>query len=112
MAAVERLTALEQAETARQASLREQLSARIERLPEQYRALIPEGLAIDTLNQHIASVEKLIAEPAVHTGTLKTSPASEPIPAEAIAEAAKYGYSDVRRYFERVYAPRMKRLNK
>ncbi len=111
LAAIERLTVLEQAETARQTALQQQLSERIEKLPEQYRALIPANLPIDTLNHHLASVEKLISEPlaAVHTGTIKTSPTSEPIPPEAIAEAAKYGYSDARRYFEKIYSPRMKR---
>lgn len=114
LAAIERLTALESAEAARLAAMKTQLAERIAGLPEQYRALIPEGLPVDTLKQHLASVEKLISEPLaqVHTGTLKTAPASEPIPAEAIAEATKYGYSDARRYYERVYAPRMQRLKK
>ena len=115
LAAMERLTVLEQAESTRLTALQQQLASRIEKLPEQYRALIPENLPIDTLSQHLASVEKLISEPLaqVHTGTLKTSsPTSEPIPAEAIAEAAKYGYSDARRYFDKIYSPRMKRKTK
>ena len=115
VAALERLQALETAEAARLEKLQQQVSERLEKLPDQFRALVPDGLQIDALNAHISRLEQLSSsEPLTpfSTGTLKSNPKADPIPPEAVEEAAKYGYTDARVYFERVYSPRLKRRTK
>lgn len=86
--------------------------ARLEKLPENMRALVPEGLSPEAAAAQIRRLESVLADDTPRGGfPRRPGPpkGEEEIPAAAVAEAERLGYSDPRRFYEKIYKPRMER---
>jgi hypothetical protein len=84
---------------------------RLAALPETFRALVPDGLAPDLVAEQISKLEAVLVQ---NTPTGGIPPrtgkvAEDKIPTECIKEAERYGYTDARNYYNRVWKPRMDR---
>jgi len=55
----ERVAAMEQAEAERKAAVKSANEARVAKLPEEYRALVPEGMAPDAVASHLDRIEQI-----------------------------------------------------
>jgi hypothetical protein len=90
-------------EAARVEAVTAENAARLERLPENFRALVPDGLDPDAARQQIARLESVLT---TNTPTRTVKPSEEKIPEQAIREAERLGYTDPRKYFEGVWKRR------
>lgn len=84
---------------------------RLQNLPENFRALVPDGLDPDATRSQIERLESVLGQ-ATPTGGIPprgTKPAQDKIPEAALLEAERYGYSDARNYYEKIFKPRQSR---
>ena len=98
-------------ETARLEALQSENRARLEALPESFRALVPEGLSPDAVRSHLGRLESVLSQ-ATPSGGIPPrmgKAVQEKIPEAALREAERYGYSDARGYYDRVWKPRQER---
>lgn len=92
-------------------ALQAENAERLRNLPENFRALVPDGLDPDSTRSQIARLESVLGQ-ATPSGGIPprgTKPAQEKIPEAALLEAERYGYSDARSYFEKIFKPRQNR---
>ena len=98
-------------EAARVETVTAENAARLERLPENFRALVPSGLDPDAARQQIARLESVLTTNTPTGGIpprgLKQT--QEKIPESVIRDAERLGYTDHRKYYELVYKPRQER---
>jgi predicted phage gp36 major capsid-like protein len=95
-------------EAARVEAVTAENAARLERLPENFRALVPDGLDPDAARQQIARLESVLTTntPTGGIPPRTVKPSEEKIPEQAIREAERLGYTDPRKYFEGVWKRR------
>lgn len=107
----EQLAAFRAAETSRLERVTQSNEQRLAALPETFRSLVPAGLAPDLVAEQISRLENVVSQ-NTPTGGIppRTGKIGEDkIPAECIREAERYGYSDARNYYNRVWKPRQER---
>lgn len=111
-AAKGRLQQLEDAETARAATVAARNVTRVAALPEDGRALVPVGLSGDALASWLDTAEpRLAGGTARPAGTKARGGAAPEIPADCIAEAKRYG-KDPAWWFEHVHSKRKQDLTR
>ena len=98
-------------EDGRLKKLTEANTARLAALPESFRALVPDGMTPDLVAEQLTKLESVITQ---NTPTGGIPPrtgaiAQDKIPTQCLKEAERYGYSDARVYFEKIWKPRMER---
>ena len=98
------------AETARIERVEARNTAALEKLPEPFRALVPEGLSPDAVSEQIQRLAALAQQDAGPAGSRAGAgkPPKEAIPPECIAQAKQHG-KDPEFWFENVWKPRQSR---
>ena len=104
-AATQKLDALTARETARLERVKAANAERVEALPENLRALIPDGLDLDAQAAQLARVEALATEPTFPAGTRRGSGKAPAlvIPEACKAEAERHG-KDPEQWFKTVWS--------
>jgi hypothetical protein len=105
--------ALSAKEQARQEALTAANEKALKTIPESHRGLIPAGLDPEAMASQIARVQALVAGSGPDGGVISKAPkpSTETIPEEARREADRLGM-DHRKFFEKIYKPRMERRSK
>ena len=114
----EKLSAYEKREQERTEALTKANAEALEQLPENMRALVPEGLDPEAKAAQIRKLAALVTDETPRGGFApRKGPKGEgkgPIPEHVVSEALRYGYSEdnVRSYYEKVWKPRQERRKK
>ena len=109
-AALEQIAVHDKATAARTARLAKDNKTRTAKLPEAWRALVPDGLDAEATARHLTRIEGMTGEDGAPVGTRSRAPTrKEPkIPQACIEEAARYG-RDPLIHFDTVWKPRQER---
>lgn len=112
--AAAKLSALEEREAKRMEAISAANKAALKALPDDFRALVPEGLDPETTAAQIARVQGLVGRAGPDGGVVVKAPkpTDEKIPDAVKKEAERLGYTDHRAYFEKVWKPRQERQKK
>jgi len=109
-----KLAALEERETKRMEAISAANKAALKALPDDFRALVPDGLDPETTATQIARVQGLVGRTGPDGGVVVKAPkpTDEKIPDAVKREADRLGYTDTRAYYEKVWKPRQERQKK
>lgn len=99
---------LKAADAARAAALDERNAARVAALPEAARRLVPAGLTGEALSDHLSALETVARPAGVTAARGAPGVVAEPIPPQAMAEAARRSV-DPRWFYETVWKPTQKK---